>query len=194
MTSRENISLTPSLRQWLRREPHHSDSHESEFGVVFSYVGLVDGDLIPHLVQVTERALQYSERTRKEVKRATSVMIEAVQNVLHHGHIDDRGETSLHLTLEHTPLGYQWHCGNFMEADQADALLNRIGDLNNLSHAELRKRYIEVLCSGTQDTTFGNAGLGLISMAKRTQGPIEFASTPHPSGLHLVTLTATIKR
>jgi len=193
MTRSNHISLLPSLRARLVRDVPDAQPHASSMGVLLSYAGLVDGDVIPHLVQLAERALHRSPRTRKEVKRAAFVLIEAVQNVLHHGHIDDQGETTLYLTLENTPLGYQLHCGNLMEKEDADTLTNRLGDLNNLSRSELRKAYIDALCLGPQDAQFGNAGLGLISMAKRTAGPIEFETEPHKSGLVLVTLTATIQ-
>ncbi len=194
MTRHNPISLLPSLRKRLRREMSVAPTPSSSgMGVLLSYTGLVDGDMIPHLVQLAERALHHSPRTRKEVKRATFVLIEAVQNVIHHGHIDERGEITLYLTLENTPLGYQLHCGNLMEDEAASRVTQRIGELNNLTHSELRKAYIDALCVGGQDVQFGNAGLGLISMAKRTAGPIEFESSSHESGLCMVTLTATIQ-
>ena len=194
MTRHNHISLLPSLRERLSRDSALAQSPSSSgMGVLLSYTGLVDGDMISHLVQLAERALHHSPRTRKEVKRATFVLIEAMQNVLHHGHIDERGDITLYLTLENTPLGYQLHCGNLMEEDTAAELTQRIGALNSLSHSELRKAYIDALCQGGQDVRFGNAGLGLISMAKRTAGPIEFESIPHESGLQMVTLTATIQ-
>ena len=81
-----------------------------------------------------------------------------------------------------------------MNDDEASMLSNRIAELNNLSHAELRKLYIEVLCDGPQESHRGNAGLGLISIAKRASGPIEFLQELHSSGLTLVTLTTTVRR
>jgi len=194
MTRRNHISLMPSLHKRLGHAGPSESLSASGMGVVLSYTGLVDGDMIPHLVQLAERALAHESRTRKEVKRAMAVLIESVQNVIHHGHIDEHGESSLYLTLENTPLGYQLHCGNLMDEERASMLSQRIGDLNNLSHAELRKLYVEVLCTGQQHPQFGNAGLGLISIAKRAQGPIEFLSQDHDCGLQLVTLTVTIKR
>lgn len=192
MTRFNRTSLLPSLRERLHRDDWGSQPPSASVGVLLSYTGVVDGDVIPHLVQLAERALHRSPRTRKEIKRATFVLIEAVQNVLHHGHIDEHGESSLYLTLEHTPLGYQLHCGNLMAKEEASTLTQRIGDLNNLSRAELRKAYIDTLCGNGQGSQFGNAGLGLISIAKRTAGPIEFETSSHESGQVLVTLTATI--
>lgn len=194
MTRKGHLSLLPLLQQRLHGPASQQANAGSSFGVVLSFAGAVDGDMIPHLVQLAERSLGQLGTSRKETKRAMSVLIETVQNVIHHGHIDERGDNSVFLTLEHTPLGIQLHCGNLMDAAAASDLGERIGRLNNHSHAELRKVYIDVLCQGEQHPDRGNAGLGLISIAKRSEGPIEFLIEPHPSGLKLVTLTSTVKR
>jgi len=194
MTRKASISLVPLLQQRLQAPAMPKAQAGSAFGVVLSFAGTVDGDMIPHLIQLAERALSQIGSSRKETKRAMEVLIEAVQNVIHHGHIDEHGDSSVFLTVEHTPLGIQLHCGNLMDESSAHDLGGRIGHLNNLSHAELRKAYIDVLCQGDQNPERGNAGLGLISMAKRTEGPVEFLIEPHASGLQLVTLTSTIKR
>lgn len=195
MTRHDHPSMLPSLHRRLNAiDENLAEGKAGEFGVILSYTGLVDLEMIPHFIQLAERALHHSTRTRKEVKRAMAVLIESLQNVIHHGHIDEQGESALFLTMENTPLGYQLHCGNLMNDDDADMLNGRISELNNLSHAELRKLYIDVLCDGPQDVARGNAGLGLISIAKRAEGPIEFLQEPHPSGLTLVTLTTTVRR
>ena len=195
MIRHDHTSLLPNLHRRLNAvDAHLSEEKGGELGVILSYTGLVDSEMIPHFIQLAERALHHSTRTRKEVKRAMAVLIECLQNVIHHGHIDEQGESALFLTMENTPLGYQLHCGNLMNEDDAEMLSGRIAELNNLSHAELRKLYIDVLCDGPQDSSRGNAGLGLISIAKRAAGPIEFFQEPHPSGLTLVTLTTTVRR
>lgn len=193
MTRKGPTSLVPMLQQRLHAPVTEQMVRDTQFGVVLSFTGVVDGDMIPHLIQLAERALLQLGSTRKEMKRVLFVLIEAVQNVIHHGHIDEHGDTCLFLSLEHTPVGHQLQCGNLMDDAAAEQLADRIGNINNMSHAELRKVYIDVLCQGDQHPIHGNAGLGLISMAKRTEGPIEFMVESHPSGLRLVTLTATIR-
>ena len=193
MTRKTHLSLVPLLQQRLHAPAKPPAGPGAAFGVLLSFAGNVDGELIPHLIQMAERTLVHAGGARREIKRTMSVLIETVQNVIHHGHIDDRGDCAVFLTLENTPLGYQLHCGNLMDGSSAEELGQRIGDLNNMSKAELRKAYIDVLCQGEQHHERGNAGLGLLSIAKRTDGPIEFLVEPHPSELELVTLTMTIK-
>lgn len=193
MTQKWHNELLPLLQQRLQRHDAPSTGR-TRYGVLLSYTGTVDTDIVPHLIQLAERSIANTGTSRKERKRVLFVCIESVQNVLHHGFIDDAGETLLYLTLELTPVGFQVHCGNLMKDHDAQDLAKRIGKINSLSHAQLRKEYIDVLCGGHQDPVHGNAGLGLISMAKRTQGVIEFEANPHSDGLHMVTLTSTIRR
>ena len=113
-----------------------------------------------------------------------AVFIESVQNVIHHGHIDERGDITLYLTLENTPLGYQLHLRKLDGGGHGRTIDQRIGELNNLSHSELRKAYIDVLCARPATRAFGNAGLGVdLHRQTRRHGPIEFESVPTKAAL-----------
>ena len=189
-TTKWQASLMPVLQERLAGRECASNG-----GVLFSFTGAVDADMIPHLIPMVERSLNHSGGSRKEVKRVMNVVIESVQNVLHHGYIDDEGEILLYLTVEQTPLGFQVHCGNLMEQEACDVLCDRVAEVNGMDRALLRKTYIDVLCAGEADALRGNAGLGLISMAKRAAGPLEYLVENHSEcGLQLFTLTTTIKR
>lgn len=189
-TTKWQASLMPVLQERLAARECAANG-----GVLFSFTGAVDADMIPHLIPMVERSLNHSGGSRKEVKRVMNVVIESVQNVLHHGYIDDEGEILLYLTVEQTPLGFQVHCGNLMEQEACDVLCDRVAEVNGMDRALLRKTYIDVLCAGEADALRGNAGLGLISMAKRAAGPLEYLVENHSEcGLQLFTLTTTIKR
>lgn len=189
-TTKWQASLMPVLQERLAARECAANG-----GVLFSFTGAVDADMIPHLIPMVDRSLNHSGGSRKEVKRVMNVVIESVQNVLHHGYIDDEGEILLYLTVEQTPLGFQVHCGNLMEQEACDVLCDRVAEVNGMDHALLRKTYIDVLCAGEADALRGNAGLGLISMAKRAAGPLEYLVENHSEcGLQLFTLTTTIKR
>ncbi len=189
-TTKWQASLMPVLQERLAARESAANG-----GVLFSFTGAVDADMIPHLIPMVERSLNHSGGSRKEVKRVMNVVIESVQNVLHHGFIDDDGEILLYLTVEQTPLGFQVHCGNLMEQGACDVLCKRVAEVNGMDRALLRKTYIDVLCTGETDELRGNAGLGIISMAKRAAGPLEYLVENHSEcGLKLFTLTTTIKR
>ena len=177
-TTKWQASLMPVLQERLAARECASNG-----GVLFSFTGAVDADMIPHLIPMVERSLNHSGGSRKEVKRVMNVVIESVQNVLHHGYIDDEGEILLYLTVEQTPLGFQVHCGNLMEQEACDVLCDRVAEVNGMDRALLRKTYIDVLCAGEADALRGNAGL------------LEYLVENHSEcGLQLFTLTTTIKR
>lgn len=178
MTRKGSISLVPMLQQRLHAPAMPHAQAGSAYGVVLSFAGTVDGDMIPHLIQLAERALSQTASSRKETKRAMAVLIEAVQNVIHHGHIDEHGDSSVFLTIEHTPLGIQLHCGNLMDETSARELGERIGHLNNLSHAELRKAYIDVLC---RENSIPNAAMPVLASSawpNVRKAPWSFSSSP----------------
>ena len=169
-----------------------SDTHNNSLGVLVSYTGPLHAESGDSILLLAESAVAQSGSARKEMKRVCNVLIECIQNVHRHGWIDKNGEILLFLTIEHTPVGFQIQCGNIIDLDMAATLRSKLNTVNGMDHFELRKRYIEVLCEeGVSEK--GGAGLGLMSMAKRCAGPIEYELTEQDNDLFLFTLTATVK-
>ena len=187
----------PHIQSTLMRELQSrlhciSDTHNNSLGVLVSYTGPLHEESGDAILLLTENAVAQSGAERKEMKRVCNVLIECIQNVHRHGWIDENGEILLYLTIEHTPVGFQIQCGNIIDLDMAATLRSKLNNVNGMDHFELRKRYIEVLCeAGVSEK--GGAGLGLMSMAKRCAGPIEYELTEQDNDLLLFTLTATVK-
>jgi hypothetical protein len=106
--------------------------------------------------------------------------------------VDDEGEIQLYLTLEHTPLGYQIRIGNLVDFDMAAGLRENLAEVNGLTHEELRVQYVERLCNNDWSDK-GGAGLGLISMAKKSNGPLDYHFNELDSGMFLFTLAVMVK-
>ena len=192
MTRSPSNTQSTLMRELQSRLHCVSDAQNNSLGVLVSYAGPLDSESGDSILFLAERAVTHSGTARKEMKRVCNVVIECIQNVSRHGWIDENGETLLYLTIEHTPVGFQIQCGNIIDLDMAATLRSNLNDVNGMDHFELRKRYIEVLCeSGIRES--GGAGLGLMSMAKRCAGPIEYELTEQNDNLFLFTLTATVK-
>jgi hypothetical protein len=186
-----NIQST-LMRELQSRLHCISDTHNNSLGVLVSYTGPLHEESGDAILLLTESAVAQSGAARKEMKRVCNVLIECTQNVHRHGWIDENGEIMLYLTIEHTPVGFQIQCGNIIDLDMAATLRSKLNNVNGMDHFELRKHYIEVLCeAGVSEK--GGAGLGLMSMAKRCAGPIEYELTEQDNDLLLFTLTATVK-
>ena len=127
------------------------------------------------------------------MKRIGNVLIECLQNVMRHGLIEDNGYTQLYLTLEATPVGFQVQCGNMVDTEMRTILSERLSEINGMEEEVLRKTYIETLCNGEMSSK-GGAGLGLLSLAKKANGPIEYRFDTQDDQRELFTLIVTIQK
>ena len=73
---------------------------------------------------------------------------------------------------------------------QYDALVEEI---NGMEEEVLRKTYIETLCNGEMSGK-GGAGLGLLSLAKKASGPIEYRFDTQEDDRELFTLIVTVRK
>ena len=188
MSEFKNTTLLSEMQQHLWEKPVPTGSS----GVVMSYTGALNEDAFASLLHMGEQAVQSSGHVRKITRRVVSVLIECLQNVARHGHVDDNGDIHIYLTLESTPLGFQIQCGNWVDFEMASVLQERLASVNGLNHDELRKRYVETLANGEMSDR-GGAGLGLLTIAKKSQGPLNYEFTERGESLFLFTLGVLVK-
>ena len=124
------------------------------------------------------------------MRRVCSTLIECLQNVSRHGWVDDEGEIQLYLTLEHTPLGLQIRIGNLVDFDMAAGLRENLAksmacprELRSVRRTAVQQRLVRQR----------GAGLGLISMAKKSNGPLDYEFNELESGMFLFTLAVMVK-
>ena len=60
MTRKTHLSLVPLLQQRLHAPAKPPAGPGAAFGVLLSFAGNVDGELIPHLIQMAERTLVHA--------------------------------------------------------------------------------------------------------------------------------------
>ena len=67
--------------------------------------------------------------------------------------------------------GYRFAMGNAMPCVTATAIEHRIGLLNEMDGAELKEQYLKLLANDAR-SEHGGAGLGLFTMARRSDRPM----------------------
>ena len=165
---------------------------DQDGNILMGYSGELNGNVTDSLLLLTESAVTGAGATRKQMHRIGNVLIECLQTVSRHGGIDDNGKLDLHLTVELTPLGFQIQCGNLVDLEMAAELRSRLSEVNGLTHEELRVRYVDALCQG-EFSQKGGAGLGLLSMAKKTNGPLDYHFKEFKEEMFLFTLAVMVK-
>lgn len=178
------------LQRELRAVLQKDHGKEDRYGTLLSYIGPVDSAGMEGLLALAEKS-SAAAGGRTMMKRIGNVLIECLQNVMRHGLIEDDGFTQLYLTLESTPIGFQVQCGNMVDSPMRKHLSERLAEINGMEEDTLRKTYIETLCNG-QLSDKGGAGLGLLSLAKKASGPIEYRFDSQDDGRELFTLIVTV--
>ena len=178
------------LRHELATVLQQNPAPSSGFGTLLSYIGPIDSHGLDHLLCLTQQSTG-TIGSRNAMKRVCNVLIECLQNVMRHGLVNAKGLTQLYLSIESTPVGFQVHCGNLVDGHTRELLTDKLSQINGLSPAEIRKAYIETLCHGEM-TEKGGAGLGLLSMAKKATGPIEYRFEDKGREGELFTVTITV--
>ena len=188
-TGAQNLRI---LQRELRTVLQKDHGSEGQFGTLLSYIGPVDSSGMEGLLALAEKSTAVSGG-RTIMKRVGNVLIECLQNVMRHGLIEESGFTQLYLTLESTPVGFQVQCGNMVDSEMRSILSDRLAEINGMEEEVLRKTYIETLCNGEMSGK-GGAGLGLLSLAKKASGPIEYRFDTQEDDRELFTLIVTVRK
>ena len=156
-----------------------------EAGILISFTGSFSHSLIEELGTAVKKYLENAEIRKTAMMDVFSVYIEAAQNVRNYserrsaaGRIDT--DASI-VVIAKRDAHYRIYAGNVVEdADIAD-LAARLDRLAALDKAALKIVYKDQL-RRERDAADTGAGLGLIEIARRASGPLEYSFTPLPGG------------
>lgn len=147
--------------------------------VVFAHRGVLDRPEMERLIEISEAqciATSVGVATRK---RLLNLLVEGLENVRHHTP-GDLGHTSFAMLVS-GPEGYRLFFGNAAPQVIVTSLSHRICILNDMDEADLREHHLKLLANEGR-TERGGAGLGLLTMARKSSGPIITHSFPRDTG------------
>lgn len=154
--------------------------------VMISFKGSLTEDLITALLALVERKMQAIEPDQRVRKRVFNVVTECLQNLFHHNaHLKVADGLAMQTREPHGVVmiaqnvqGYSVLTGNFMAATEVDHLQEHLDRINALGPDELRDLYRETLADG-QFSTKGGGGLGMIDIARKSGGKLEYGFVPY---------------
>jgi hypothetical protein len=147
--------------------------------LIFEHFGPFGHDVAERLLRTAEAASLASDDPLPLRKRLVMVLAEGSENL--HLHVPAEHRASSFMVLLRTIHGYSVIVGNALPQADAQALLSRVGELNALDDALLKRVYIDVLTNG-QRTQHGGAGLGMLAMARRSLRPLVARTLPLDDG------------
>jgi hypothetical protein len=152
--------------------------------IMLTFKGEVTFDLINSMLKIIESRLDMIEGDLKTRKKVYNVLVECLQNLVHHIDTIDPGEdaspyhskTAL-LMITTSTDGYHVVTGNYIMNDKIEKLKDWLDEINSVSPEELRELYKKIL----NDTGFspkGTAGLGFIDIARKSGQKLIYAFQP----------------
>ena len=154
--------------------------------VLLSFKGGLNPELISVILGLVERKLGSMETDQRARKRVFNVVVECLQNLYHHNGQKATPEEAAAVPREpqgvvmiaHTATGYSVLTGNFMAGSDVDQLKSHLERINALTPDDLRDWYRAKLADG-QYSSAGGGGLGMIDIARRSGGKLEYGFVPY---------------
>jgi hypothetical protein len=141
--------------------------------IMLTFKGEATYDLVNALLTSIEPKIHAWEGDVRVRKRLYSVLVECLQNMVHHGDsmeeipaVGDSGKITL-LLLTSEKDAYCVHTGNCIRNLKIDELKEWLDVINLLSPDELKSSYKKILDKGDLSEK-GTAGLGFIDIARKS--------------------------
>jgi len=145
-----------------------------------------------------ERFVQHAEAWSLEAadgvvtrKRLLNVLVEALENL--RMHTDSALSQTSFAVLKADEQAYTLLVGNAMPSATAAVVSHRIEVLNAMSEADLKQHFL-LLLGNSGRTDRGGAGLGLITIARKSARPLNVTSRVRDEATRYLILEARILR
>jgi hypothetical protein len=146
--------------------------------ILLSYKGAFTHELLDCLLYLTENKLDLLGGKKSMRKKVYTIVVELLQNIYHHfdpvyfkSELEDLEAVTFLIGKQDEE--YNILAGNYIENSRIGFLKSVIDELNLLSDEELKTRYRHALDTGTF-TDKGGAGLGMLFIARKSIGKIEY--------------------
>lgn len=182
--------VAPDQAHWS--VPHVTRAHMRHSAeVLFLHQGGVDHSVVEQLLARAERWSMEDGVPVGVRKRLFNVLVEALENLHHHALDMHRSGTWAGLLRKDD--AYIVLIGNPVPQTTALVLQNRIDILNDMDEETLKQHYLALL-SNEGRTERGGAGLGLLTMARKSQRPIGLVTEVVDEGTARVVMELLVPR
>lgn len=137
----------------------------------------MDPGMVPGMLELAEAHCRLSNDPVTVRKRMVRVLLEAADNICRHANGMLGGSSFVLLVRDEA--GLVLATGNVVPAASAVLLAHRLGILNSMGREDLHEHYLKLLARSDRPRN-GGAGLGLLTMARKTARPI--VATAEPMG------------
>lgn len=165
---------------------------------VLSYSGYVSENILQAVGETLRERLVDHTQDAAQIRNVFSIFVELMQNIIRYGvsgpqpDIGEDEKPSFGIVMVADNNGkMDVLAGNFVTAEEAATLRERMEFLQEQTPEDLRKLYREKLRQPPDDSSKG-ASLGLIEIARRSSLPLTFDTQKAEDGLYFFMIKATV--
>lgn len=158
---------------------------------ILNYKGPIEFKTIELLLQKVKNDLEPQNIRKVLKKRVYNIMVECIENILKHKVTDASTEIHPYILLEKDKRKYLITAGNVISNEDVELLRQKLNDIINQDKEVLLKMYEDQINREEilQET---GAGLGLITMALKSNSKISYSFTPVNGKLSVFELQVTV--
>ncbi len=167
---------------------HYSKDGRSR---IASYIGELSDYKMSNLLYMVESQMEQMGANPASIKKLFFIMIEALQNAIYHGEKDNTGFTSCFVVVGKSGHEYTVHVGNLVKESEKLKVNEYLVKAQMMDLQTIKNKTREMLfrdgISGK-----GGAGLGLLTIAQKSEKNFDFEFEKFNSDLYLLTLKASV--
>jgi hypothetical protein len=145
--------------------------------IILFYQGRFDTKSTKSVLHLAERNIDSMLEDPAIKRKVSNVLVECLQNVIKHGErIEDPDPSKRNtpvLMIGREDQHYIIASGNAMFTKNIDSLKTRIDNINNLDKEGLKDLYKQIMRNNDVSEK-GGAGLGLVDMARKSGGQLDY--------------------
>jgi hypothetical protein len=168
----------------------------SNVEVIIDFKGSISFEIMENLLNQLKLARQFNALRKPVKKRVYGTVVESIDNIFKYAApVEENSKELLSppmLMVKEQNGKFIVSAGNLVRNDQIDNLRNKLNRVNKMDDEALKTLYEEVINKETSEEDRG-AGLGLITMALRTDEDILYHFVPAGPDHTYFTMHITIK-
>lgn len=160
--------------------------------VFFYYSGYLSQSIIEASADAIRLRLEKENCAYKVQRKVLGAFIEMAQNIVHYSAetLTDPNATTDEvrfgaLSIAQTDLGIRLTCANPVDVATAERLDSKLAILSNMSLEDIRQAYRQALRSDDREDNSKGGGIGLLTIARESNAPIEYAFVDSPNSADL---------
>lgn len=141
--------------------------------VIIAYEGELNPHITSSVISLAEKNLDRKQMELPCRRKAFLIAVECLQNISAHGEKDSNTANSI-FVIGQKGGDFFISSGNVIKAEKVESLQRKIDQINNLDKEGLKQLHMQAIKESLNKPESSNAGLGLISIARKSGRKIDY--------------------